>query len=110
MAYCRVLLADTGARFPETFQRYRDDGTTTPAMPLASEPVWVAAMEFAKREIERGLSRDDKLRVAGRSAAFRAANELLHKGSKLEDLGFTPSVFMWPEEGPGSDSPVPRKP
>ncbi len=110
MAYCRVLLADMGTRFPETFQRYRGDGTTTPARPLASEPVWVAAMDFAKREIESGLSRNDKLRVAGRSAEFRAANELLYKGSKLEDLGFTPPVFMWPEEGPDSDPPVPRKP
>lgn len=110
MAYCRVLLAGTGARFPETFQRYRDDGTTTPATPLASEPVWVAALDFATQEFERGLSRDDKLKVAGRSAEFRAANELLHKGSKLENLGFTPPVFMWPEEGPGSDPPVPRKP
>jgi hypothetical protein len=110
MVYCRVLLADSGARFPETFQRFRDDDTTTPPRPLTSEPVWVAAMDFAKREIERGLGRDDKLSVAGRSAEFRAANELLNKGSKLGDLGFTPSVFMWSEEGPGSDPPVPRKP
>jgi hypothetical protein len=67
-------------------------------------------MDFAKRKIERGLGRDDKFRVAGRSAEFRAGNELLNKGSKLGDIGFTPSVFMWPEEGPGSEPPVPKKP
>jgi hypothetical protein len=40
MAYCRVLLEHTGARFPETFQRHRNDGTISPALPLKCEPVW----------------------------------------------------------------------
>jgi hypothetical protein len=110
MAYFRVLLEDLGAKFPQTFQRRLNDGTNTPEMPLTSEAVWVAAMDFAKREVEAGLSRDEKLRVAGRSAEFTVANELMNKGSKLGDLGFTPSLFMWPEEGPGSEPPATRKP
>ncbi len=99
-AYCRVILEPTGARFPGTFQRTQTDGTTTPQIPLTSEPVWVAALEYACREIKQGLSRDDKLRVAGRSAEFRTANDLLRKGSKLENIAFAPAVHPWPEEGP----------
>lgn len=104
MAYCRALLENTGAHFPETFQRYRIDGTVSPATPLISEPIWQAALDYARREIERGISLNQKLRVAGRSAEFKAANELLHKGSKLEDLRFAPPIFVWPEEGPDTPS------
>jgi hypothetical protein len=99
-AYCRVILEPTGARFPETFQRSRTDGTITPQLSLASEPVWLAVLEYARRELKQGLSRDDKLRLAGRSAEFRMANELLQKGSKLQNITFSPAVLRWPEEGP----------
>ena len=43
VAYCRVILEPTGARFPDTFQRSRQDGTTVAPLPLASEQVWTAA-------------------------------------------------------------------
>ncbi len=99
-AYCRVILEPTGARFPDTFQRSRKDGTTPAPVPLASEPVWKAVLEYARREITQGLSRDDKLRLAGRSAEFRTANDLLKRGSKLQNIVFAPAVYQWPEDGP----------
>jgi hypothetical protein len=99
-AYCRVILEPTGARFPDTFQRLRKDGTTVEPVPLASEQVWTAALDCARGEIGRRLSRDDKLGLAGRSAEFRAANDLLKRGSKLQNIVFTPAVYQWPEEGP----------
>ncbi len=71
-AYCRVILEPTSARFPHTFQRRGKDGTIIEQIPLVSEPVWVAALEFARGEIERGITRDQKLRVAGRSPEFQA--------------------------------------
>jgi RHS repeat-associated protein len=69
-AYCRVVLEPAGARFAGTFQRLRKGGTTTSPASLASEPVWVAALEYARGEITRGISLDDKLALAGRSAEF----------------------------------------
>lgn len=99
-AYCRVILEPTGARFTDTFQRSRKDGTTPAPVPLASEPVWKAALAYARREITQGLSRDDKLRLAGRSVEFRTANDLLKQGSKLQNIVFAPAVYEWPEQGP----------
>jgi len=99
-AYCRVLLEPSGVRFPDTFQRYCIDGAISPPMPLAAEPIWEAAIEYAQREVKQGISLQQKLQVAGRSAQFHAANELLEKGSKLENLAFTPAILPWPEEGP----------
>jgi hypothetical protein len=99
-AYCRVIVEPTGARFPDTFQRSREDGTAMEPVPLASEEVWTAALDYARGEISRGLSREDKLRLAGRSAEFRAANDLLKQGSKLQNIVFAPAVYGWPEEGP----------
>jgi len=101
-AYCRAMLEHTGARFTDTFQRRLKDGKLLSEMPLTSEPVWLAALGFARQDIQQ-RTLDDKLRLAGRSAEFRAANELLHRGSKLEDVAFTPLVLTWPEEGPEAE-------
>jgi hypothetical protein len=68
--------------------------------PLSSEPVWDAAVAFAHAEVERGVSGQDLLAVAARSAEFDAANQLLNKGSKLENIKFTVPVLGWPENGP----------
>ncbi len=85
-AYCRVLLEHAGVRFAETFQRHRSDGSISPHMPLAKEPIWREAIEFAHNEIEGGVSHQGRLQVAARSAEFQAINNLLKEGSKLEHL------------------------
>lgn len=58
-------------------------------------------MAFGHAEIEHGISAQDLLSVAARSAEFDAANQLLNKGSKLQNIAFTPLVLNWPEDGPG---------
>ena len=56
-------------------------------------------MEFAQRESAQ-VSKQDILVIAARSAEFNAANQLLNRGSKLENLRFTPILLPWPESGP----------
>jgi len=92
MAYCRLILASSGARFPNVFRRALSDGTFEEKK-LSSEPVWNAAVAFAVRESERGVPADDLLAIAARSAEFHAANQLLQNGAKLENLAFEPTVF-----------------
>ena len=99
LAYGRVLLTKTGARFSDSFQRKLPTGVLQEHL-LSSEPVWSAALEFARSESQRHTSAQDFLAVAGRSAEFQAANELLNRGSKLENLVFTPYLLLWPEDGP----------
>jgi hypothetical protein len=99
IAYCRLILAESGPRFSTTFRRVLPDGTTCEQL-LSSEPVWNAAIAFGRAEVERGASGEDLLAVAGRSAEFDAANQLLQSGSKLKDIAFTVPVLTWPENGP----------
>ena len=99
MAYARVLLENSGVRFPNCYERRLQDGMLD-KRPLSSEPVWNAALEFASVEAASGVSKQDFMAVAMRSAEFQAANELLNGGSKLSDIRFTPCLLLWPEEGP----------
>ena len=99
MVYCRLILRDSGARFSDSFRRMLPDGKPQ-ELPLSSEPVWNAALAFARAEMERGISGKDLLVVAARSAEFDAANKLLQEGSKLERVAFTSPVLPWPEVGP----------
>ncbi len=88
MVYCRLLLTNSGARFSNKYRSTFPDGTVSPDKLLVDEPLWNDAMEFAKAEIENGVSGQDVLNIAGRSAEFHAANQLLERGSKLENLEF----------------------
>lgn len=107
MVYCRLILQKSGAQFPTTFRRTLPDGTSS-EHPMSSDPVWNDAVAFARAEVESGVSGQDLLIVAAHSAEFDAANQLLNRGSKLEDIRFTVPVFRWPESGPDIDVTVGR--
>jgi hypothetical protein len=95
MVYCRLLLADSGARFSSEYRTALTDGTVSPVKLLVNEPLWNEAMEFAKAEIEDGLSRQDVLAIAGRSAELHAVNQLLEHGSKLEEVRLVAPIIRW---------------
>lgn len=97
MAFCRVFLEHTGAGFADTFRR---GSPHAPSRDLLTEPVWRAALEYAREEVRRGVTEEDVLALAGRSAEFNAASQLMTDGSKLSDIRFTEPLLMWPEEGP----------
>ena len=99
IAYCRLILANSGAQFPDTFRRGLADGSFEERA-LSLEPVWSAAVAYAREEAARGVSHQDLLAIAGRSAEFDAANQLLNRGSKLENVVFTPTLLVWSENGP----------
>jgi hypothetical protein len=104
MAYCRLLLEHLGARFSRTFRRRLEDGEISAERYLSSEPVWNAVVAFARNEADRGVKAKDLVAVAGRSAEFDAANQLLNKGSKLENVAFAPTLLTWPEGGPATEN------
>ena len=99
IAYERVLLADSGVRFPDLFERNLPGGAHDKRL-LSSEPVWNVSLEFARNEQSCGVSKQDIMALAGRSAEFHAANELLRNGGRLDGIGFVPSLMLWPECGP----------
>jgi len=95
-----LLFGSAGPRFSNMFQRRTAGGKLSAERPLSSEPVWQEGMSFAQAEAGRGVSKKDLLAVAGRSAEFDSANQLLNPGSQLEDLVLTTTLLKWPEEGP----------
>jgi hypothetical protein len=99
LAYGRLVLGDSGILFSEAFDRVLLDGRIS-RKGLSSEPLWDLVVEFARNEANHGVSGKDLISVAGRSAEFQAANELLQQGAKLEDVAFTSPVLFWPENGP----------
>ncbi|SRR6266513_3962637 len=100
MVYCRLILANSGLRFPDTYQRTLPDGTFSTLAQLASEPLWNYAIAFATAEIKSGKKGRDLLLIAGRSAEFDAANKLLNEGAKPKDIRFDAPTLRWPESGP----------
>lgn len=100
MAYCRLILADSGTRFSDRFQRKLIDGSLSPERALATEPLWQDALSFAIEEKQSGVTGKDLLAIAAHSAEFDVANQLLNQGAKLADIVLTTPVFQWPEGGP----------
>jgi hypothetical protein len=100
MVYCRLIFLKSGLRFPETYRRALSDGTYSPPISLSSDTLWNEAKEFAETEIKSGVNGERLLAIAGRSAEFDAANQLLNSGSKLEDIKLTEPVLLWPVSGP----------
>jgi hypothetical protein len=49
----------------------RNDGTLSPEIELASEPIWNAAVVYARQEMQTGLCREDKLRLAGKVGYYK---------------------------------------
>jgi hypothetical protein len=103
IAYCRVLFENSGVRFSDSFLRRPAVGESSERL-LSSDPVWGEVIAFARDEVERGVSRNDLLAVAGRGAEFDALNQMLNKGSNLRDIILTPMLFTWPEDGPDAEN------
>jgi hypothetical protein len=99
LAYGRLVLGNSGILFSNAFDRALSDGRTS-RQALSSEPLWDLVVDFARNEANHGVSGKDLISVAGRSAEFQAANELLQQRAKLENMAFMPPVLYWPERGP----------
>src|SRR5262249_24038236 len=88
--YCRLMLRNSGAKFSNMFRRSQP-GDISQELPLSSDPIWNAALAFASAELQSGVSKMDIFILAARSAEFDAANQLLNRVSKLEDIVFNVS-------------------
>lgn len=108
MVYCRELLGGSGVRFADTFTRLLPGAEMSPLFNLNADPVWNAAIQLVRSEIESGLDPASLEVVATRSAEYKVAQELLFKGSELANTAFTPPVLTWPEDGPPVHTEVER--
>jgi hypothetical protein len=101
IAYCRVLLLNSGVQFSNSFVRA---ASPLKIQSLSSEPVWIFCLAYAESEIRGGTARREMLMVAGRSAEFQAINQMLEKGAEPKNVALTTISLLWPESGPESDT------
>jgi hypothetical protein len=99
-AFAHVFFANTGVQMSSYFQRMLPDGRISESRALNEEPIWRAVLAFAHSEIATGVSKEDFMLLTMRSAEFQGVNEMLNRGSKLENLVMTPTLLPWPETGP----------
>lgn len=96
--YCRLLLSQSGVRFSGKFLRESNSHGGSPEHLLASDPVWLEIAGYAARHPPPG--QNELLRIVARSAEFGVINQMLNKGSRMQDLILSPLVLKWPETGP----------
>src|SRR5579883_980906 len=93
MAYCYAVLRESGVTFPQTFRRRLANGNLSDPYDLKSEPVWNAAVAFAMGELERRVSYDEIIWVAGRSAEMQTINNQMNRGLELHQIVLIPSTL-----------------
>ncbi len=94
-AYFRVLYGPKGYKFTDTFRRIGEKAK----LPLATEPVWQAALDCATSEVKRGVSREEMEKIAELSGEYALAVKL----EWASDIEFGSLLLGWPEEGPFDD-------
>ncbi|MFO1170361.1 MAG: hypothetical protein U1E49_05260 [Hyphomicrobiaceae bacterium] len=79
-AYARRVLDELGVRENDSYSQPLTNGKWI-AVPYARDPVWRAALAFAKADFQRGNQRDAQGRIAQRSAEIDSLNAALEAGS-----------------------------
>ncbi len=96
MVYVRIMLEKSKVHFPDYYEQELLTGERE-TRPLSSEAVWGQLYNFARSQITQGISSQDLLNIAGRSAEFDAINQALNQGYELEDGVLGPCVVPWRE-------------
>lgn len=96
MVYVRILFERKKVRFSEFYEQQLPSGRKETRR-LTAEPVWIPTVEFARAEIGQGISAQDLLNVAGRSAEGDALNQALNRGNNIEDGSLGMTIVPWRE-------------
>jgi len=93
IAYFRIMVEGSGAQFSEDFERDLPGGTVV-VHPFDSEPLWNDLLASARFERKSGVSAQDYLAIAARSAECDAANQALNAGNTIDALVFGRPRFV----------------
>lgn len=94
LAFGRVLLARIGTTVQPTCMRTTKSGIAVERR-LDKNALWREISDFVDEQVTGGLSDNDLLRLAGRSAEFDAVNQLLNQGSDARTIVLSPPAFSW---------------
>ena len=90
-AFTRAMFEGRGPTFQPTYRVVDPKSGKRDAHRYDANPVYVEARRVARHWLADPERRQQCLNIAGRSAELDALNNLLHKGSKLENIRFVES-------------------
>lgn len=94
IAFTRVGLEHLNINFQDYIQRVDRKGNITEKIKLADIPIYMEALSFAKKDAELFVDNDQFLAIASYNAEFKVVNEMLNKGSKVENLVVSPVSML----------------
>lgn len=89
-AFCRRFLPDLN--WPTTYFDFYSDKEKKIKRKYKQNPFYLIIEEETEKYWKNRPTKRTVLNIAGRSAEFRAINQLLNKGGKLKDVQLTASV------------------
>lgn len=94
IAFTRIGLEHLHINFQDHIQRVDRKGNVTEKKKLADIPIYTEALRFAKEDAGLFVDSDQFLTIASYNAEFKVVNEMLNKGSKIEDLVISPVTML----------------
>ena len=99
IAYVRLMFESRGVEFEGSYDRATPSQGTHTSL-FTDDPIWHAAIEFARQETAEGLAAEAIIKVAGRSSELDAINQLLKRGTKMGNIVCGRTLLPWPKTGP----------
>ncbi len=90
IAYGRTVFSKDSVPFSDYYICLQENGKPGRTSRLARLPAWPAARDFATHDGETPFP------IAARSSEIRVAHEALKDGKKVQNLVWSPPVFLWP--------------
>lgn len=94
LGFSRALLDESGVTFQPNYTVMNPETNEEASLPLAGEPAFAEAYALARRWREANMNGDLFTTIVTRSAEFRAINDALNNGSKLENLVASEPVIL----------------
>lgn len=94
IAFTRVGLEHLNIKFQDYFQCVDRKGNVLKKTKLLDIPIYAEALRFAKEDSGMFLDNDEFLAIESYNAEFKAINNALNQGSKIEDLVISPVTML----------------
>lgn len=94
IAFTRAGLEHLNINFQDYVQRVDRKGNVIEKKKLIDIPIYAEAFRFAKEDAGLFIDNDEFLAIESYNAEFKVINDMLNKGSKIEDLVISPVTML----------------
>ncbi len=94
IAFTRVGLEPLNVNFQDFVQFVDKKGNIVEKKKLLDIPIYIEAVRFAKEDAGLFIDNDEFLTIESYNAEFKVINDMLNKGSRIEDLVISPVTML----------------